>query len=175
MQFLFAEIKKKINNILTFYIYNNASKSLIYFIFRFLPHRPTKQAVDYSNIENSTCKEIFNKKIHTSDLTLLTTNAIQNPNPESGPPKLRLYLGPNSIDYFDFVAQGWRSEQGKERDFKETIEARQVKLVPINKDIQKGKWFSIDNEDYEAKSVQITLLPKVINMFCKRNDAPVMG
>lgn len=73
------------------------------------------------------------------------------------------------------MAQGWRTERGKPRDFKETIEARQVKLVPINKDNQKGKWFSIDNEDYEAKSVQITLLPKVINMFCKRNDVPAVG
>lgn len=105
----------------------------------------------------------------------MTLNTIQDPNLDNQPPKIRLCIGPDAVDYLDFVKQGWLSENGEYRPSKETIEARQIKLLPVTKNDEKGKWFSIDNEDYEAKSIQITLLPKVIQMFCKGNDYSVAG
>lgn len=105
---------------------------------------------------------------------MLTSNTIRDPHLEQ-PPKLRLNIGPDEVDYFDFVKQGWLSENGERRPLKETIEARQIKLVPMNSQDEKGKWFSIDNEDYEAKSIKITLLPKMIQMFCKGDDVTIVG
>lgn len=119
---------------------------------------------------------MYEKKVITSDLALLTSNTIQDPNPDGNPPKLHIHLGPDKVDYMDFVAQGWRSAQGKDREWKETIEAREVKLIPRNRDEHRGKWFSIDSENFEAKSVKITLLPKMIQMFCKSNKSiPVLS
>lgn len=83
-------------------------------------------------------------------------------------PKLFVNIGPESVGYFSFVREGWKSQQGKEREIKERLQARRVKLIPLNATEESRKWFSIDNEDYEAKPVQVTLLPRVIKMFCKK-------
>lgn len=75
------------------------------------------------------------------------------------------------MDYLDFVRQGWRTEQGQEREIKNTIEARQIEIHPSEiSDEKKESWFSIDKEDFEVKPVRVTLLPKFINMFCKKSD-----
>lgn len=143
---------------------------------RFVPYKQqVPQVTNYSNIVNERCKDTFEKKILTSDLTLLTTNTIQDQNLKDKPPKLQLKVGPDSLNYLDFVAEGWRSEQGTSREVKETIEARQVQLLPLNSKDEKEKWFSIDNEEYEAKSVRITLLPKMIQMFCKKDNVHVIS
>lgn len=105
----------------------------------------------------------------TSDLEILTANTKRK---KESIPKLHVNLGPDYVGYFEFVRQGWKSQISEERQIKERHQARQVKLVPANVDDERRKWFSIDNEDYEAKSVQITLFPNVIRMFCKR-EVPV--
>ncbi|KAI4462505.1 sphingosine kinase [Holotrichia oblita] len=121
---------------------------------------------------NQHCKEVHEQTISTSDFGLLTSNMITDPEEsESGIPKLRLNIGPQHIDYLDFVRQGWRSEQGQHRDISNVIEARQVEIHPSAvSDETKESWFSIDKEDFEVKPVRVTLLPKLINMFCKKGD-----
>lgn len=83
-------------------------------------------------------------------------------------PQLLVNVGPESYSYFHFVWEGWNVQKGIEKQTKECLQARQIKLVPLNVKEEKRNWFSIDNEDYEAKSVQITLFPNVIRMFCKQ-------
>lgn len=100
----------------------------------------------------------------TSDLEIVTTNT---KNKKESVPQLQLKVGPQSFSYFDFVWEGWQLQHGKEKQPEECLQARQVKLVPLNVKEEKRNWFSIDNEDFEAKSVQITLFPDVIRMFCK--------
>lgn len=127
-----------------------------------MPYR--RHIVDYSKINNEKCKDTQNKHVSTADLVLSTTNA-KNESYE-GPPKLELKLGPESVDYFGFVSEGFKSVKG-ERTVNETIEARQIELSPEvagNKEM----WFSIDKENFEVKPVKITLLPKTIPLFCKK-------
>ncbi|KXZ75829.1 hypothetical protein TcasGA2_TC031813 [Tribolium castaneum] len=84
-------------------------------------------------------------------------------------PKLVVNVGPKSVNYFDFVKEGWKSEKGEKRKVREIIEARSVEIQPkINQNEE--KWFSIDNENYELKPVRVTLLPKLINVFCKKEN-----
>lgn len=121
---------------------------------------------------NQQCKEIHEQTISTSDFGLLTSNTITDPSETADSiPKLRLNIGPQQVDYLDFVRQGWRSEQGQDRDIANVIEARQVEIHPFAvSDETKELWFSIDKENFEVKPVRVTLLPKLINMFCKKAD-----
>ncbi|KAJ8937290.1 hypothetical protein NQ318_020340 [Aromia moschata] len=120
----------------------------------------------YLGVDNPECQKIHQKKISTADLALLTSNSIPSSLNSRDIPKLQIQIGPDRIDYLDFVRNGWKSENGETRDVKEVIEARTVEVKPEIK--QKEAWFSIDNENYEVKPVRITLLPKAINMFCKK-------
>lgn len=75
------------------------------------------------------------------------------------------------VDYLEFVKQGWRSENGQNRKIDETVEARTVEIHPkVLKNSQNEQWFSIDNENFELKPIKVTLLPKLINVFCKKES-----
>ncbi|KAF2896942.1 hypothetical protein ILUMI_09236 [Ignelater luminosus] len=134
---------------------------------KFLPYRTRKQAT--VTRVNDKCQEIHEKEISTLDLSLATTNTLTSLHDL---PKLQLNLGPDSIDYLDFVKQGWESENGKSRNMTEVIEAKQIEIKPtvISSD-ENEKWFSIDKEDFEVKPVRITLLPKAVQMFCKKSNS----
>lgn len=137
---------------------------------RFLPYRTRKHA-EVTRI-NDKCQEMHEKEISTLDLSLATTNTLTNLHDL---PKLQLNLGPDSIDYLDFVKQGWDSENGKNRNMAEVIEAKRIEIKPavVSSD-ENEKWFSIDKEDFEVKPVRITLLPKAIKMFCKKSNSVAM-
>lgn len=125
-----------------------------------MPYR--RHIIDYSKINNEQCKLKENREIITADLLLSTMNTSEE---YKGPSKLELKLGPQSVDYFDFVSQGFQSLKGK-RIVNETIEAREIELTPKNN--EKEMWYSIDRENFEVKPVKITLLPQIIRMFCKK-------
>ena len=91
---------------------------------------------------------------------------------EGTPPKLILEVGPRDVKYLDFVGQGWQSEQGETRRVVDTLEARQLEIRPARG--EKERWFSIDKEDFEVKPIIVTLLPKFIQMYCKKNGVDVI-
>lgn len=131
----------------------------------FIPYR---RKAEVPLIVNNQCQEVHAKTIFTSDFALGTTNANQS---DLELPKLTLDVGPDSINYFDFVRQGWNIENGGKRNITETIEAKRIEIKPAssgNTEDETEKWFSIDKEHFEVKPVRITLLPKAIRMFCKR-------
>ncbi|KAK9873764.1 hypothetical protein WA026_002119 [Henosepilachna vigintioctopunctata] len=106
------------------------------------------------------------KKIETTDFVLYTSNTVSN---EENIPKLHLNIGPKFLNYFDFVKQGWKSENGHAREAKEKIDARVVEINPgVHSSNEKEVWFSIDNEAFEVRPIKITLLPKLITMFCEK-------
>lgn len=121
--------------------------------------------MNYAKIINEDCSKETKKKIVTSDLEILTANTKRK---KETIPQIHVNIGPDSIEYFDFIREGWKSQRGDEKHIKEHLHARQVKLIPLNATDENGKWFSIDSEEYEAKSVQVTLFPNVIRMFCKQ-------
>ncbi|KAJ8966868.1 hypothetical protein NQ314_003262 [Rhamnusium bicolor] len=132
-----------------------------------LSRKITPQA-KYLGIDNPDCQKTHQKKISTADLALLTSNAIPSNLNSREIPKLQIQIGPGKVEYIDFVKNGWNSENGQSREVKEIIEARTVEINPEKE--EKESWFSIDNEYYEVKPIKITLLPKIINMFCKKEE-----
>ncbi|CAH0561464.1 unnamed protein product [Brassicogethes aeneus] len=124
----------------------------------------------YLSINNPACQEVHEKQIATSDFSLLTSNSIPSSiSQKPGIPKLEIKIGPENPEYIDFVRQGWLYEKGETKEVKEVIEAKTIQINPevVSKE-EKEYWFSIDNENYEVKPIKITLLPKVINMFCTK-------
>ncbi|KAH0811429.1 hypothetical protein GEV33_011362 [Tenebrio molitor] len=125
------------------------------------------QQPSYSNVINPDCHTIQQKDISTVDFTL----SIPNLNSNKETPKLVANIGPKTVDYFDFVKEGWKSENGRMRDVEEVIEARSIEIQPkvTNKSDSEG-WFSIDNENYELKPIKVTVLPKLIKVFCRKEN-----
>ncbi|XP_044253994.1 acylglycerol kinase, mitochondrial [Tribolium madens] len=119
------------------------------------------QKPTFSNITNPECRTIYQRDISTVDFNLTVDG--------EKVPKLVVNVGPQSVDYFDFVKEGWKSEKGQKRTVSEIIEARSMEIQPkLAKNEE--KFFSIDNENYELKPVRVTLLPKLINVFCKKEN-----
>jgi len=125
-----------------------------------------EEELKVTRVSNPHCEQKLEKNISTSDLLLFTSNVIPSRIEDSTVPKLNLKIGPDHIDYIDFVKQGWKSEQGETRDVQESIEARVIEINPESQG-KRELWFSIDNENYEVKPIRVTLLPKIIKMFCK--------
>lgn len=128
--------------------------------FRFINDSPKSK---FSTVLNPECSKFFEKIVSTIDLSISTNSSHQISNDV---PKLTVEIGPDSINYFDFVKNGVKIEKGETKDVEEVIEARLVKLNP-QKD--NDSWFSIDNEEYEVKPIKITLLPKLVNVFCRNS------
>lgn len=134
-----------------------------------MPYKQNRpSSVDYSKINNEDCRRTHEMRISSADVSLLTRNSVHT-NSDGNLPKLQLNLGPSSVDYFDFVSQGWLSVKGNTRSTSKTIEARQIQLKPVElTNNEKEMYFSIDKEHFEVKPVKITLLPDIINLYCKK-------
>lgn len=94
----------------------------------------------------------------TIDLNILINNV------QKSTPKIIVEIGPENVSYFDFIRNGIKLEKGTKDDIQEIVEARVIKLNP--QQLKEDYWFSIDNEEYEVKPINITLLPKLLNVFC---------
>lgn len=123
--------------------------------------RPQVTEKDYSKIKNERCGQQHTKEVITSDFTLKTANILGDKKPT-----LQLNLGPGEINYIDFVKEGFKTIKGENRQIENKIHARQLELLPKNIS-EKEIWFSIDKEEYEAMPIKITLLPRVLQVFCK--------
>lgn len=124
--------------------------------------KPKPIEIDYSKIQNERCGMQHTKEINTTDFHL-STNTLENPDIS----KLHLQLGPPDTNYFNFVTQGFKTSKGENRDYSDVIHVRQVEIVPKNIQPTKEVWFSIDKEEYEARPVRITVLPKILKIYCK--------
>lgn len=115
-------------------------------------------------IINETCGLLQTKDISTVDLALKVSA-----NEEDTPPHLDLHLGsPSStVSYSNFVAQGFKIEQGEKRPPVESLHLRQIEIVPqIERSETKESWYSIDKEDYEVRPIRVTIVPNAIKIFC---------
>lgn len=121
---------------------------------------PTTQAVQQLetqtlNPECATTQEVCFK---TCDFKILTPN-IGSTNQM---PSLSIALGKNRYSYGEFVSEGWN--RLKKRNTSEPIYARTVELIPQTNGTEVT--IEIDKEEFEVKPVKITILPKVIKLFC---------
>ncbi|XP_030759987.1 acylglycerol kinase, mitochondrial [Sitophilus oryzae] len=128
----------------------------------------TDESRKYQYVNNPYCNEKLERNISTTDFNIFTSNVIPSRISDTDIPKIQLYIGPPKVDYVDFVRQGWKYENDGSREIEESIEARTIEIDPK---LVKGQelWFSIDNEDYEAKPIKVTLLPRLLKMYCSRD------
>ena len=69
---------------------------------------------------NPNCQTTNQTDISTVDFNLSIANMSSN----EEAPKLLVNTGPESVDYFRFVRDGWRSENRESRNVKEVIVVR---------------------------------------------------
>ncbi|XP_049868397.1 acylglycerol kinase, mitochondrial [Pectinophora gossypiella] len=129
----------------------------------FIPNTYAAQQSDRSAVENPECLNTEELCFKTCDFKIQTPNIIRTNN---SIPSLQVKIGKNNYSYTEFVAEGWKRLNG-ENDNAKTIPVRTVEFRPrIDED--KEITISIDQEEFEAKPVKITLLPKVVKLFCKQ-------
>ncbi|KAJ8730533.1 hypothetical protein PYW08_001946 [Mythimna loreyi] len=126
----------------------------------FLPDTPHAQTTDPADVINPECETTKEICFQTSDFRIVTPN-IQN---TQSTPALSIGIGKHKYKYSEFVTDGW--DRVRNHSIKDAILARSVMLVPQD---HLGV-IDIDKEEYEAKPVKVTLLPKVIKLFCKDYD-----
>ncbi|XP_044732309.1 acylglycerol kinase, mitochondrial [Chrysoperla carnea] len=117
-----------------------------------------QEAIQYVNV-NPQCNQLIEKDVATTSISLRTTNTMDESNVDV--PQLCINVGPDKIDYIDFVKQGV-SQQPQIID---KVAARQVQLKPGIPESEEE--LSIDNESFELKPITVTLLPKAIKVFTK--------
>uniref|UniRef100_A0A0K2THD1 Acylglycerol kinase, mitochondrial n=1 Tax=Lepeophtheirus salmonis TaxID=72036 RepID=A0A0K2THD1_LEPSM len=87
---------------------------------------------------------------------------------------LKLRLGPKSLNFLDFVHEGWSRE--KNNSYTEDLYSNYVtKAVTFNAGKMKrddsGVKFSLDNESIELRGgLEISILPNKVLMFCSKNN-----
>ncbi|XP_049834639.1 acylglycerol kinase, mitochondrial [Schistocerca gregaria] len=132
-----------------------------------------KKKIDYSQVVNEECGNAHNLQISTVDLSVTTSNVYPNCEQE-GEPHMKVKVGPPNVGYFSFLTEGWSSEQGNDRTIQNELSVREININPLKVvDMPEGKdqMLSIDNEDYEVRPVHVTLLPKIVSVFCKTEAA----
>lgn len=121
---------------------------------------PTTQAVQKDDIKtlNPECAKSQELCFKTCDFKIQTANI----EPSNQPPSLNIALGKNTYSYGEFVSEGW--QRLKSKNSSESIYARTVELIPQGNETEVT--IEIDKEEFEVKPVRITVLPKVIKLFC---------
>ncbi|XP_013187149.1 acylglycerol kinase, mitochondrial [Amyelois transitella] len=107
-------------------------------------------------LDNPECSKTQELCYKVSDFRIQTEN-------KNGMPVLNVMLGKNGYTYTEFVAEGWnRLKNMRKNTF--VIPARTVELLPLES--EKEVMIEIDREEFEVKPVKVTLLPKIIKLFC---------
>ncbi|XP_028172406.1 acylglycerol kinase, mitochondrial [Ostrinia furnacalis] len=124
----------------------------------FIPSTQAAQQLDSSKVENPECSISQELCFKTCDFKIQPYK-IQNHLPALG-----IMLGRGSYSYTEFVSEGWDriKKKGSQPD---VIPARSVELIP-NKHTNEVM-IEIDKEEFEVKPVKITLLPRIVKLFCK--------
>lgn len=126
----------------------------------FLANTQAAPQIEQSQIINPECSMTQELCFKTSDFRIRTPN-VEKMTPV---PSLHIMLGKNGYSYIDFVKDGCKLLKGDDKIL-DVIPARTVELYP--KESEKELTIEIDQEEFDVKPVKITLLPKVVKIFCK--------
>jgi acylglycerol kinase len=126
----------------------------------FVPNANAVTQHDHTKLLNPECATSQELCFKTCDFKINT-----NSNDEQiGLPALNISLGQNTYTYTGFVSEGWRRLK-QNYPHTQTIPVRTVELIPNEE--KKEVMIEIDKEEFESKPVKITLLPKIVKLFCK--------
>lgn len=113
-----------------------------------------------ATVANPDCSNTQELCFKTCDFEINSSNLQTN-----SLPSLKLILGKNKYSYIEFVSEGWRRLKGELKE-NNVITARTIELRPREPNSEK-EVIEIDKEEYDVKPIRITLLPKVVRLFCK--------
>lgn len=116
---------------------------------------------DYSKNINPECSVSKELCFKTTEVRIKTPNIDKN---VAEIPGLRLLLGKNKFSYPEFVFEGWSRLKGEKID-PEGIVARTIEFLPKEPPSEK-EVIEIDKEEYDVKPIKITLVPRVVKIFC---------
>ncbi|KAG7197447.1 hypothetical protein KM043_013297 [Ampulex compressa] len=127
---------------------------------------PSEKVIDYSKILNENCGIYHELPISTTELSIKTDTIAKTEGHTA--PSLNIFMGPEHTSYFSFVNDGWQQENGDGTLIAPVADAKYIELYPKN--VDKGRMFYIDNEEYELRDIRVKLLPKSIKMFYTKPD-----
>lgn len=126
----------------------------------FMPTTSYAQTNDPADVVNANCETTQEICFQTSDFRIVTPNIQKT----YSTPALSIGIGKHKYKYTEFVTEGW--DRVSNNSIKDAILARSVMVNPQ----EHFGVIDIDREEYEAKPIKVTLLPKVIKLFCKHYD-----
>lgn len=138
-----------------------------------LGSQPTKPDTDYSKIKNPNCNNKTSIECESSGIIISTSN-VNKSNTDDGIhheiPKLTLKLIKPSHG-FSFISDSWDRINSKRINLDAEYEVRSVRLnpKPTDNSEDKERFFYIDNESYEVKSLMVTLLPQFLRFYVSKN------
>lgn len=88
--------------------------------------------MDYSKVDNENCGVFKEIPISSTELFITTKNVRRkNEDTDNG---VKLELGPPSVNYTDFVTEGWRRISGKKQLPEKVFNAKDIELHPDKDD-----------------------------------------
>lgn len=138
-----------------------------------LGSQPTEPKTDYSKIKNPNCINEKSIECESSGIIISTSNVNKSITDGSNNeiPKLTLKLIKPSYG-FSFISDSFDRINSKRINLDAEYEVRTVRLNPktIDYNEDKERFFYIDNESYEVKSINVTLLPKFLRFYAPKNE-----
>lgn len=136
-----------------------------------LGSQPTKPDTDYSKIKNSNCRNETSIECGSSGIIISTSN-VNKSNTDGNNneiPKLTLKLIKPSHG-FSFISDSWDRVNSKRINLDAEYEVRTIRLnpKPFDNDEDKERFFYIDNESYEVKPINVTLLPQFLRFYAPK-------
>lgn len=124
---------------------------------------------DFSKIHNDNCMQRTNVECQSGGIALDTSNVRRSDTADDETaqslPQIHMKIM-KSNERFKFISSGWRRLGSKAIDVETEYGIRSVDIEPILGDNDTTeRYFYVDNESYEVKSIRVTLLPNLINFF----------
>lgn len=119
---------------------------------------------DYSKIQNPNCAKQTSIECDSAGIIVNTSN-IGDVSTDEHRPNLRLQLIKGESG-FSFISDSWNRLRNNEINLEQEGSVRTIEITPkpsTNPD--QDRFFYIDHESYEVKTIRITLLPKFVNFY----------
>lgn len=120
------------------------------------------------SVTNAECGQSHQLCLSTTDCRIDNVSPLVD---HEQTPGLRVSVGPMSVSWYQFVANGWNSLRCTDTEYPSTKQvalADNLTLLPVSKEQNKQPlehWISVDGEPFELKPMHVRLLPEAVTVF----------
>lgn len=133
--------------------------------FRLGSSQSAQATPDYSKIQNPNCAQRTSIECDSAGIIVSTSNNEQIKTDEISQPNLKLQLIKEQ-NGFGFISDSWSRLNNNHINLDRDSRVRMVEIAPKpNPNPDQDRFFYIDHESYEVKTIRITLLPKFANFY----------